>query len=84
IRFPHGFRAVVTLGYKVTKDRLVQGICMRMRKLGHGHSVVFFAPLEVDHRIRGLVSKDNPSTSITTTEILHWAIHETWNDNSSL
>ncbi|KAF8545715.1 hypothetical protein OG21DRAFT_1383420, partial [Imleria badia] len=51
LKFPSGFRAAVTLGPKVTKDRLVQG-CMRMRKLGHGHSVMFFAPLEVDQSIR--------------------------------
>jgi hypothetical protein len=27
IKFPIGFRAAVTLGPKVTKDRLVQGVC---------------------------------------------------------
>ncbi|KAF8137291.1 hypothetical protein EV363DRAFT_1394838 [Boletus edulis] len=80
IKFPLDFRAAVTLGHKVTKDRLVQG-CMRMRKLGHGHSVMFFAPHEVDQRIRGLVAKDSsPTIRVTTADILHWAIHETWND----
>ncbi|KAF8123615.1 hypothetical protein EV363DRAFT_1547333, partial [Boletus edulis] len=79
IKFPLGFRAAITLGHKVTKDRLVQG-CMRMRKLGHGHSVMFFAPHKVDQRIRGLVAKENPSIKIATADILHWAIHETWND----
>ena len=28
IKFPHGFRAAVTLGIKVTKDRLVQGMSL--------------------------------------------------------
>ncbi|KAF8129798.1 hypothetical protein EV363DRAFT_1219569 [Boletus edulis] len=79
IKFPLGFRAAITLGHKVTKDSLVQG-CMRMRELGHGHSVMFFAPHEVDQRIRGLVAKENPSIKIATADILHWAIHETWND----
>ncbi|KAJ8582912.1 hypothetical protein M405DRAFT_749505, partial [Rhizopogon salebrosus TDB-379] len=51
VKLPSGFRAAVTLGPKVTKDRLTQG-CMRMRKLGNGHSVVFFAPIEVDRSIR--------------------------------
>ncbi|KAF8129296.1 hypothetical protein EV363DRAFT_1451295 [Boletus edulis] len=77
IKFPHGFRAAVTLGAKVTKDRLAQG-CMRMRKLGHGHSVMFFVPPEVDCKIRWLSTKD--SQAITTTNILHWAIRETWSD----
>ncbi|KAF8122530.1 hypothetical protein EV363DRAFT_1554095 [Boletus edulis] len=79
IKFPRGFRAAVTLGHKVTKDRLVQG-CMRMRKLGHGHSVMFFAPHEVDQRIRGLAAKKDQSIRIATSDILHWAIHETWSD----
>ena len=49
---------------------------MRMRKLGFGHSIMFFAPLEVDRHIRFVASKDkNP---IETTDILHWAIRETW------
>ena len=85
IKFPRGFRAAVTLGAKVTKDRLAQGMslpsqlnscetilligCMRMRKLGNGHSVVFFAPPEVDRRICSLADKD--SQSITTADVLH-------------
>ena len=51
---------------------------MRMRKLGHGHSVMFFSPPEVDWRIRSLGSKD--FNSITTADILHWVIQETWRD----
>ncbi|KAI6151148.1 hypothetical protein BKA82DRAFT_4329062 [Pisolithus tinctorius] len=66
IKFPIGFRAAVTLGPKVTKDRLTQG-CMRMRKLGHGHSVIFFGPLEVDRSIRHAAGKN----------ILLWAMGET-------
>ena len=50
-----------------------------MRKLGHGHSVMFFAPHEVDQRIRELVAKGN-RIPITTPDVLHWAIHETWSD----
>ncbi|KAF8439863.1 hypothetical protein L210DRAFT_3540646 [Boletus edulis BED1] len=75
INFPSGFRAAVTLGPKVTKDRLAQG-CMRMRKLGRGHSVMFFAPLEVDRRICH-VDKTNV---INAMDILQWAIRETWED----
>ncbi|KAF8551327.1 hypothetical protein OG21DRAFT_1524515 [Imleria badia] len=78
INFPSGFRAAVTLGPKVTKDRLAQG-CMRMRKLGHGHSIMFFAPLEVDRRIRYVVGK-GPSSAISAMDILQWAIRETCDD----
>lgn len=43
---------------------------MRTRKLGHGHSIMFFAPLEIDRRIRSLASK-SPEDDIDTTGILH-------------
>ncbi|KAF8555161.1 hypothetical protein OG21DRAFT_1439060 [Imleria badia] len=78
IKFPTGFRAAVTLGPKVTKDRLAQG-CMRMRKLGHHHSIMFFAPLEVDRRIRSVASK-SLSDDIDVMDILQWAIRETCDD----
>ncbi|KAH9056880.1 hypothetical protein EDB87DRAFT_1154644 [Lactarius vividus] len=42
LKLPRETRAAVTLGPKVTKDRLLQG-CMRMRQLGKGQSVMFFA-----------------------------------------
>ncbi|KAI6138903.1 hypothetical protein BKA82DRAFT_4459887 [Pisolithus tinctorius] len=75
IKFPIGFRAAVTLGPKVTKDRLTQG-CMRMRKLGHGHSVIFFGPLEVDRSIRDAAGKSDGGT-IHSSDILLWAMGET-------
>ena len=50
-----------------------------MRKLGHGHSVMFFAPLEVDRRIRYVVGK-RPSSDISAMNILQWAIRETCED----
>ncbi|KAG2114212.1 uncharacterized protein F5147DRAFT_758921 [Suillus discolor] len=78
VKLPHGFRAAVTLGPKVTKDRLMQG-CMRMRKLGHGQSVMFFAPAEIDRSIRSAAQKadDDP---VNVSDILHWAMLETSND----
>ncbi|EEB96979.1 hypothetical protein MPER_03793 [Moniliophthora perniciosa FA553] len=51
LKLPTNSRAAVTLGPKVTKDRLIQGY-MRMRKLGFGQSVIFFAPDEIDRSIR--------------------------------
>ncbi|KAF8551419.1 hypothetical protein OG21DRAFT_1487022 [Imleria badia] len=79
IKFPIGSRAAVMLGPKVTKDALAQG-CMRMRKLGHGHSVMFFAPLEVDRNIRAVTAKTDPDIQVTIVDILCWAIYETWTD----
>lgn len=47
-----------------------------MRKLGHGQSVMFFAPPEIDRQIREASS----SKSTTTLDILRWAMLETCND----
>lgn len=52
---------------------------MRMRKLGHGQSVMFFAPTEIDRQIRkaGGLSDADP---VDTLHIIHWAIIETSKD----
>ena len=50
-----------------------------MRKLGHGHSIMFFAPLEIDRRIRSVAGRDSLHI-INTMDILHWAIRETCDD----
>ena len=50
-----------------------------MRKLGQGHSIMLFASLEVDWRIRSVAGKDKDLLDvINTIDILHWAIRETW------
>ena len=49
---------------------------MRMRKLGHGHSVMFFAPPDVDRAIRSAASVSNEN-AVHTSDILLWAMHET-------
>lgn len=54
--------------------------CMRMRRLGHDHSVMFFAPHEVDQSIRAVAAKEDQNIPITTTDILRWTIRETWID----
>ena len=51
-----------------------------MRKLGSDHSVMFFAPLEVDQGIRSVTHKEGRTIQITTADILKWAIQETWTD----
>ena len=50
---------------------------MRMRKLGHGHSVMFFAPLDVDRAIRAAASVADEKTALHASDILLWAMHET-------
>ncbi|KAG8952386.1 hypothetical protein FRC03_012169, partial [Tulasnella sp. 419] len=73
-KLPMGTRAAVTLGPKLTKDRLLQG-CMRMRKLGRGHSVMFFAPCEVDRRVR-LAAKLHDDSPVEVKDILLWTMLE--------
>jgi len=52
-----------------------------MRQLGNGHSVMFFAPTEVDHRIRSLIPSGMASGScIRVLDIVRWAIHGTCED----
>ncbi|KAI0279330.1 hypothetical protein BC826DRAFT_1158632 [Russula brevipes] len=77
LKLPERVRAAVTLGPKLTKDRLVQG-CMRMRQLGKGHSVMFFAPGDIDRRIRQLIPAGMDSEGpIQVLDILRWVMHGT-------
>ncbi|KJA23164.1 hypothetical protein HYPSUDRAFT_54564 [Hypholoma sublateritium FD-334 SS-4] len=78
LKLPPDFRAMVTLGPKVTKDKLVQG-CMRMRNLGYGQSVVFCAPPEVDRYIRKL-EKVEASAPVQVVDVLTWAMSNTCAD----
>ncbi len=49
-----------------------------MRQLGKGQSVMFFAPGEVDRRIRGLIPKGKESENgVRVIDILRWAMRET-------
>ncbi|KAG9090216.1 hypothetical protein FRC06_001164, partial [Ceratobasidium sp. 370] len=75
LKLPRATRAAVTLGPKVTKDRLLQG-CMRMRKLGHGQSVIFCAPTEIDTQIRNAASLTS-ADQIHALDVLRWAMLET-------
>ena len=52
-----------------------------MRQLGKGQSVMFFAPGEIDRRIRGLIpGGSDPKNGIRVIDILRWAMHETCED----
>lgn len=55
-----------------TKSRLLG--CMRMRKLGHGQSVVFCVPQEIKTKIRKLLPEDNNDDGIQVSDILIWSI----------
>ncbi|KAK0446444.1 uncharacterized protein EV420DRAFT_1715953 [Desarmillaria tabescens] len=78
LKLPLSFRAAITLGSKVTKDRLVQD-AMRMRQLGQGQSVMFFAPLDIDQKIRAIAGKSE-SNVLETIDVLRWVMTETWDD----
>ncbi|CAF3941269.1 unnamed protein product [Rotaria sp. Silwood1] len=83
-KFPHRFRAAVTLGNGLTKDRLVQA-CMRMRKLGKYHWLTFWSSNEVDQQIRALKQRtlqrspdrtDN-NDRVLVIDILRWVYENT-------
>jgi len=74
---PLNYRAAVTLGAGLTKDRLVQA-CMRMRKLGKGQTVVFCISPEIQTKINELKTSAPDSTpEITVKDVLVWSISET-------
>ncbi|OJJ43588.1 hypothetical protein ASPZODRAFT_28243 [Penicilliopsis zonata CBS 506.65] len=73
LRLPKNAKAAVTLGAGLTKDRLVQA-CMRMRGLGHGQTVVFCVPEEIQAKITP------EPRSITVSDVLCWVISETATD----
>ncbi|KAL2863546.1 uncharacterized protein BJX67DRAFT_384547 [Aspergillus lucknowensis] len=70
LKLPSTYRAAITLGPRLTKDRLVQA-CHRMRELGNGQSVTFLIPPEVKHSI----SKE--STTFTSFDVLQWVLEQT-------
>ncbi|RFN48648.1 hypothetical protein FIE12Z_7114 [Fusarium flagelliforme] len=77
LKLPPNYRAVVTLGAGLTKDRLVQA-CMRMRKLGKGQSVEFCVPWEIEQKIALLKSQKRSGTrEVTIPDVLNWVITET-------
>ncbi|EXJ94346.1 hypothetical protein A1O1_02740 [Capronia coronata CBS 617.96] len=80
LKLPEFYTAAVTLGAQLTKDRLIQA-CMRMRKLGYGQSVVFCVPKEIRRQILTRTThSENTTTAIGVSDILCWAMMETWLD----
>ncbi|KAI0818346.1 hypothetical protein GGR55DRAFT_694556 [Xylaria sp. FL0064] len=78
LKLPDDYRAAVTLGAHLTKDRLVQA-CMRMRKLGKDQSVVFCVSAEIRAKIRecSVIPVD---AVIEVRDVLHWGISETFSE----
>ncbi|CAF1091829.1 unnamed protein product [Didymodactylos carnosus] len=80
-KFPTGFEAAVTLGNSLTKDSFVQA-CMRMHKLGKGHSLTFWSSDEVHRQITTLkrgspgqspeVQIHNQNDPVRVKDILRW------------
>lgn len=75
LQMPPDYRAAVTLGAHLTKDRLVQA-CMRMRKLGQGQSVVFCVSQEIQAKIHGNMQLYSANTDIMVADVLLWSISE--------
>jgi hypothetical protein len=75
LKLPATYRAAVTLGAHLTKDRLVQA-CMRMRKLGQGQTVVFCISQEIQSKILTVRPKHG-HPRITLADVLLWSISET-------
>lgn len=51
LKFPMKLKACVTLSGDITRDKTVQA-CMRMRQLGRGQSIAFWASYEANLKIR--------------------------------
>lgn len=76
LKLPAHYRAAVTLGANLTKDRLVQA-CMRMRKLGQGQTVTFLVPDEIKNKIHACTRKES-GADIQLQDVLLWSIRETF------
>ena len=75
-KFPEDFRAAVTLGTGLSKDRFVQA-CMRMRQLGKHHWLTFWSSNEVYQQIQLLKRSPMSNDQITLTDILRWVYENT-------
>ncbi|KAK0719128.1 hypothetical protein B0H67DRAFT_472700, partial [Lasiosphaeris hirsuta] len=87
LRLPDHYRAAVTLGPRLPKDKLVQA-CMRMRKLGRGQSVTFLVPDEIQREITTLSRRGQrdkgKERSLGVMDVLRWSIVETWRESEKL
>ena len=71
-KFPIPAHGYVTLGRDLPKDKLVQA-CMRMRHLGHGHSISFMAPSEIFAQLSTLANGEPPDSR----HVIQWSLRNT-------
>ncbi|GAO13103.1 hypothetical protein UVI_02024620 [Ustilaginoidea virens] len=70
LKLPPTYRAAVTLGKDLTKDRLAQD-------LGNGQSVAFCVPFEIENQIRAQLELDG-NDQITLRDAIAWTVLQTW------
>lgn len=70
LKFPLDWKACVTLSGDIARDKTVQA-CMRMRQLGRGHAIAFWASHEADIRIRQTCSL-SPNDSVTNEHVIRF------------
>ncbi|OAA53732.1 hypothetical protein ISF_08671 [Cordyceps fumosorosea ARSEF 2679] len=75
LRLPLEYKAAVTVGPGLTKDRLAQA-CMRMRSLGKGQTLVFYLSFEAENNIRVLLQLSDKQP-IAVEHIVQWSIVQT-------
>ncbi|KAL6168631.1 hypothetical protein ACJQWK_05012 [Exserohilum turcicum] len=78
LKLPRHYRAALTLGSQLSKDRLTQA-AMRLRKLGHGQAITFVVPEEIRTKIYERTGKPS-GAQLDAHDVLSWAIGETWSD----
>ncbi|KAJ6790435.1 hypothetical protein PWT90_03013 [Aphanocladium album] len=76
LRLPREYKAAVTLGPGLTKDRLTQA-CMRMRSLGKGQTLTFYVGFEIEIDIRNRFDH-SADDLLTIDDIIKWSITQTW------
>lgn len=70
LKFPLNWRACVTLSGDITHDKTVQS-CMRMRQLGKGHMISFWASYEADICIRK-ISRLSMNDKVTNEDVFEF------------
>ncbi|QIW97699.1 hypothetical protein AMS68_003217 [Peltaster fructicola] len=73
IKLPNNYRAAVTVGNNLSKDKLMQG-CMRMRKLAQGQRLTFCVPRDIQYRIMLALGE---SEQLAIVDLVHWTIMNT-------
>lgn len=72
IRLSPGYSVAVPLGPNLTKNRQA---CVRMRRFGHGQTVVSCVLPEAQEKIRSM--ECNPGKEIEVSNMILWSISET-------